>query len=154
MNTEVIKAMNKKEKNSTFCQWWNKNRYKVCRVVFFPVWLTMVTKTKITKWLNSREIWDEKRADEILNYYIPRRAEWDNKDKCFYFFDNGCGWSMCFAKKYLKRKDRRFWDVHRGWSGGDIRSYLINNFELNGFTKEIGDCDDGWTEITFTMIEK
>ena len=61
---------------------------------------------------------------------------------------------MCFAKKYLKRKDRRFWNVHEGWAGGNIRSYLINNFELDGFAKEIGDCYDGWTEITFTMIEK
>ncbi len=154
MNTEIIKAINKKEKNSTFYKWWSRNGYKVWRVVFFPVWLAMIAKTKITKWLNSREVWDEKRVDKILNYYIPRRAEWDNKDKCFYFFDNGCGWSMCFAKKYLKRKDRRFWNVHRGWVGGDIRSYLINNFELDGFTKEIGNCDDGWTDITFTMIEK
>ena len=157
MNTEVIKAINKKEKkvkNSTFRKWWNKNGYKVWRVVFFPVWFTTIAKTKITKWLNSREVWDKKRIDEILNYYIPRRAEWDNENKCFYFFDNGCGWSMCFSKKYLKRKDRRFWSVHNSLSGGNIRSYLINNFELDGFAKEIGDCADGWTEITFTMTEK
>lgn len=157
MNAEVIKAMNKKEKkekNFTFYKWWNKNGHKVCRVVFFPVQLIMIAKTKITKWLNSREVWDEKRVDKILNYYIPRRADWDNKDKHFYFFDNGLGWNMKYAKKYLKRKDRRFWNVHKGWGGGNIRSYLIDNFELDGFVKKIGDCNDGWTEITFTMIKK
>ena len=61
---------------------------------------------------------------------------------------------MWLAKKHLKRKDRRFWNVHRGWTGGKIRSYLINEFELEGFKKEIGDCSEGRTEITFRMIEK
>lgn len=91
---------------------------------------------------------------ENLNYYIPRKAKWNTEDKCFYFFDNGYGWSMCYAKKYLKRKDRRFWNVHKSWVGGKIRSYLIDEFELKGFKKEIGNCCDGWTEISFTMIEK
>lgn len=61
---------------------------------------------------------------------------------------------MCSAKKYLKRKDRRFWNVHRGWAGGEIRSYLIKEFELEGFEKEVGNCDDGRTEIPFKMIEE
>jgi hypothetical protein len=38
--------------------------------------------------------------------------------------------------------------------GGKMRSYLINDFELEGFTKEVGNCWDGWTEVSFTMIEK
>ena len=94
---------------------------------------------------------NEGRANEILSYYVPRYAKWDNEDKTFYLFDNGYGWSMGFAKKYLKLKDRRFWKLYASWGGGRVRSYLINNFELEGFTKEVGNCYDGWTEITFTM---
>lgn len=59
---------------------------------------------------------------------------------------------MCSAKKYLKRKDRRFWNVHIDWIGGKIRSYLIDEFELEGFEKEVGNCEDGCTEISFKMI--
>ena len=33
-----------------------------------------------------------------------------------------------------------------------MRSYLINEFELEGFTKEVNNRDDGWTELTFKMI--
>lgn len=154
MNAEVIKAMNRKEKKHIFRKWWSKNGYKVMRVVLFPIWIVTIIYEKIQNWLNSRNSWSEERADEILSYYIPRRAKWDNEDKAFYFFDNGMGWSMSFAKKYLKWKDRRFWDNHRCWCGGKIRSYLINKFELEGFTKEIGECSDGRTEITFTIIEK
>ena len=155
MNKEIIKAMNKKETAiDRFGKWWNKNGYKVMRVILFPIWWGVCAKEKIGAWLNSRHTWSEEKANEILNYYIPRRAEWCEEDKTFYFFDNGYGWSMCSAKKYLKLKDRRWWNNHRGWTGGKIRSYLIDSFELEGFTKEVGECSDGWTEISFVMIEK
>lgn len=152
MNAEIIKAMNKKEKKHPFRKWWNKNSYKVYRVIFFPIWIAAITIDKTNKYLNSRQKWSEERAKEILNYYIPRRADWDAEDKTFYFFDNGMGWGK-LAKRYLKIKDRRWWNLHRGWSGGKIRDYLLNEFELEGFTKEIGNCDNGWTEVSFTMIE-
>ena len=155
MNKEVVKAMNKKENRfNAIKKWWDKNGYKVMRVVLFPIWLGIKAKEKITSYLNSREEWSEERVKEILNYYIPRLADWDEEDKCFYFFDNGYGWSIGLAKKYLKRKDRRFWNVHNDWCGGKIRSYLIDEFELEGFEKEVGNCSEGWTEIAFRMIEK
>ena len=152
MNAEIIKAMNKKKKKSTFREWWNKNSYKVYRVIFFPIWIAAITIDKTNKYLNSRQKWSEERAKEILNYYIPRRADWNAEDKTFYFFDNGMGWGK-LAKKYIKIKDRRWWNLHRGWTGGKIRDYLLNEFELEGFTKEIGNCYDGWTEVSFSMIE-
>ena len=155
MNKEIVKAMNKKENRfNAIKKWWNKNGYKVMRVVLFPVWFGIKAKEKITSYLNSREEWSEERVKEILNYYIPRLADWNEEDKSFYFFDNGYGWSIGLAKKYLKRKDRRFWNIYNGWSGGKIRSYLINEFELEGFEKEVGNCSEGWTEIAFRMIEK
>ena len=102
MNKEIIKAMNKKEnKMDEIRRWWSKNRYKIMRVALFPLWWGIKTKEKITSYLNSREEWSEERVKEILNYYIPRKAEWDAENKCFDFFDNGYGWSMCYAKKYL-----------------------------------------------------
>ena len=155
MNKEVVKAMNKKENRfNAIKKWWDKNGYKVMRVVLFPVWFGIKAKEKITFYLNSREEWSEERVKEILNYYIPRLADWNEEDKSFYFFDNGYGWSIGLAKKYLKRKDRRFWNLHNGWNGGKIRSYLIDEFELEGFEKEVGNCSDSWTEIAFRMIEK
>ena len=106
-------------------------------------------ETKLRESSGLRTEW-ESRADEILSYYVPRYAHRDNKDKTLYFFDNGYGWSLGLAKKYLKLKDRKFWKLYAG-SGGRIRKYLINNFELEGFTKEVGNCYDGFTEITFRM---
>lgn len=153
MNKEVIKAMNKKQtKMDAFKKWWSKNGYKIMRVILFPLWMYVCIKEKLVPWLNSRNQWDEKRADEIFAYYVPRFADWEEEEKAFYFFDNGYGWQPAIAKKHLKLKDRRFWKIHTGFWGGKMREYLINKFELEGFTKELGDCSD-YTEITFRMKE-
>lgn len=149
MNKEIIKAMQGKKEHKVR-KWLRKNSYKVWRVVLFPLWALALLKDKITAHLNSRQEWDEERANEILNYYIPRRADWDDKEQCFYFFDNGMGWGIAYAKKFLKRKDRRFWQVNCGWWGGKMREYLVEKFQLEGFTKVVGICDD-WTEITFNL---
>lgn len=154
MNTEVIKAMSRKEKKRPLRKWWKKNGYKVMRVVLFPIWIATIIYERVQRWINARNYWNSARAYEILSYYIPRRSEWDNEDKSFHFFDNGMDWCLSYAKKYLKRKDRRFWYNNCGCWGSNIRTYLINEFELEGFTKEVGDCSGGWTEITFIMIEK
>lgn len=155
MNKEIIKAMNKKEvKPNNIKKWWRKNSYKVARVVFFPVWWSICLKEKIETYLNSRNEWNEERANEIFNYYIPRHAEWSEEEKTFFICHNWFGWYFDSAKKHLKFKDRRFWKVNNCGGGGDLRRYLINKFELDGFTKEIGDCADGWTEVCFRLIEK
>jgi hypothetical protein len=153
MNKEIIKAMQGKKEHK-MRKWWRQNGYKVWRVVLFPLWIGELLKNKIDKRLNSKEEWNEERANEILSYYIPRRAEWDEKEQCFYLFDNGMGWGIAYAKKFLKRKDRRFWQVNGSWWGGQMRIFLIEKFELEGFTKEVGVCDDGWTEVTFNLNKK
>lgn len=150
MNKEVIKAMNKSNKTGkvdNIRKWWRKNGYKVARVVLFPVWFGVCTKEKIDKYLNSKEEWSEERANEILNYYIPRTAEWDAIKKEFYFFDNGLGWYLQLAKRYLKRKDYRFWRINYY----RIRKYFEDTFELEGFTKEIIPNYNDWTEVVFKM---
>lgn len=163
MNKEVEKAINNKQKKiakankknaniwKNISTWWDKNDYKVYRVIFFYIWLAMCLAEKIEKKLNSRNRWSDERADEILNYYIPRRAEWDDEEKEFFLFDNGYGWNIGRAKKYLKLKDRRFWKVNCNHSGSDLCDYLAKEFELEGFVKEVADYSWGSMEIIFKM---
>lgn len=148
MNKEILKAIEEKQKKHPFRDWWNSDAsLKTRRIIFFPIWIYVVISDKIKKWNYDRTQWDEKRADEILNYYIPRESSWNSKDKHFWFFDNGMGWYLSCAKKSLKRKDYRFWKKFAG--SGKIREYLIDEFELEGFEKEVLDTYDWYTEIIF-----
>ena len=155
MNKEAIKAMNKKEtKIDHLRKWWSRNGYKVMRVILFPIWGYIRMKEKIDNCLNSKCEWSEERANEILSYYIPRKADWNKDEKCFYFADNGMGWRMDYNKKFIKPCDRRWWDCNCGAWGGNIRTYLIEKFEMEGFRKEVGDTYDQWAEVTFYLIEE
>lgn len=154
MNAEIIKAMNRKNEKHPIRDWWNKNGYKVARVVLFPIWGCVWTHEKIKNKLNAQVKWSEERVNEILNYYIPRKCTWDEEHQELYFFDNGYGFAIGSAKRYLKFKDRRFWRKFNGLFGGEIRKYLMDTFELEGFTKELGECGDGWTEIYFKKNEE
>ena len=154
MNAEIIKAMNRKNEKHPVRDWWKKNGYKVLRVVLFPVWGCEWIYDKIESKLNARIKWSDERINEILNYYIPRRCSWNEEEQELRFFDNGYGWHTNYNKRLLKLKDRRFWKKYIGWVGGEIREYLLNKFEIEGFTKEIGCCEDGWTEIIFHKINE
>ena len=49
MNKEVVKAINKKEsKFNAIKKWWDKNGYKVMRVVLFPIWWGIKAKQRLT----------------------------------------------------------------------------------------------------------
>lgn len=117
-------------------------------VILFPICLIIWLYEKIENWLNSKQEWSTERADEILSYYIPRYTDWSEEDKSFYFFGNGMGWKN---NKRIKLKNRRQWNCYNGLWGGKIREYLINDFELDGFEKEVLDISDGRTEIIFYL---
>lgn len=158
MNKEVEKAIARANgKESIFTkarEWYRFNGYKVNRVIFFPVWFAILAKDKINRILNGRQKWNEKKANKIFSYYIPRRADWDEETKTFYFNDDRCDWHIHSASRFLKRKDRRFWKLHSSVFSGELRNYLINTFELSGFTKEIINQNNYDTEIRFRMIEE
>ena len=147
MKAETYKVIKDKQKKHPIRDWWDKNGYKVLRVILFPIWWYIVIKEKLSDYRYDHTEWDEKRTNEILNYYVPNFSEWDEKEKTLFFFDNGYGWNLCYAKKYLKRKDFYYWDK---FASLKIRDYLIEKFELEGFEKQIIDSGcSSWTEIVF-----
>lgn len=148
MNPDVRKAieMAKKEPpKHTIRKWWDKNGYKVNRVILFPLWLGALANEKMQAKLNERTTWSEERTIELLNYYIPRASDWDEVHQCIWYFNNGC-WSLACAKKHLKRKDYRYWKCNLY----AIRDYLIKTYEMEGFEKEVnGDYSE--TDICFYL---
>lgn len=136
MNIEVIKAMNKKE---TVFERFVK-RYRANNRV-----------ARLYRRIYNNIVWSEERANKILSYYVPRKAQWNAKSKHFYFFDNGMGWSHL---EKIKLKDRLFWKKFNGSFGGEIRTYLIEKFELDGFEKTVVQAYDRQTEVIFTLKEE
>ena len=134
-------------------KWWNNNGYIVLRVLLFPFWIVCIIDNKIQKKIWNNINFSTERTLKILEYYIPRRAEWCEDDNVLYFFDNGYGWEWYYAKKYVKLKDKKYWKRYNGFCGGLIKECLVHDFELEGFEKRILQNCDGRIEIKFKKIE-
>ena len=148
MNKEIEKAMNKKEHK--IVTWYKNNSYKIWRIILFPIWFFSTVNDKIAKKKYKNLEWDKTRADKILTRYMLRESEWNEKEKSFYFWNNGWYISSYSGKKATKRKDHKFCSKYKF----ELKEYLLNEFELEGFTKIIDDCDYGCIEITFKLNEK
>lgn len=140
MNKEAAKAINRAEKNHPVRDWFKENHYNINKVLFFYVYIPVIIKEKRYKALQ----WDETKAQKILEYYVPRKAMWDRKDQCFYFFDFDMN-----NPKLIKRKDRRFW---KKFSRREMRKYLKEKFELEGFAKNVLKIDWDDIEIIFEKV--
>lgn len=155
MTKEVEKAIKKarkkaSKKNSKLSQiknWWGQNNYKVYRVIFFPIWIITIILEKIKNYSYSHNEWSKQEVDRILNYYVPRRAKYDEEEKTFYLYYNCFGETLGNSKKYLKRKDRKFWKKYNR----AIHEYLKKEYELVGFKKINHNCSNG-VEIEFVQM--
>lgn len=151
MTKEVEKAIKKASKKNRkvpqIKNWWRQNSYKVYRVIFFPIWIVAIISEKIKNYSYSHNQWSKQEVDRILNYYVPRRAEYDEEEKTFYLYYNCFGKTLGNAKKYLKRKDRKFWEKYNY----AIHEYLKKEYELEGFKKVVDKCANG-IEIEFVQI--
>lgn len=146
MKTSTEKILARKEKELAIKEWWAKNRYKVNRVILFPLWVSVEIYNKRKEKRYKHEKWDKKRADTFLQYYILKAARWDKESNSLYF------WKSCYSKpekKFVKRKDRTF--VLYYWF--KIQDYLIDEFKLEEFTKIIETNDTNWVEIFFKEMK-
>ena len=70
-------------------------------------------KERINTCLNSRNEWDEVKANEILSYFIPRAAVWSEDTKTFYYANSGTDWDLNYCIEYLNKEDRIWWNPAR-----------------------------------------
>lgn len=75
MNKEILKAIEDKQKEHPFRDWWNNNdSLKARRIIFFPIWIYVVISDKIKKWNYDRTTWDEKELMRFLLITSPEQA--------------------------------------------------------------------------------
>lgn len=119
-------------KRNCFIYWYCNIASKILQFLLLPTYLFITQKKKHEE--NQKRIveWNEARAKEILDYWVPQRSNWDSKKKVYRLYLNGSlSWSAESNKEYLAKKDYKFWDYN--WK--KILDYLVNTYEADGFTK-------------------
>lgn len=106
-----------------------------------------------TKEINKAKVqWSDERANEVLTHWFLEKADWLERDRIFWYYRKSLGWDYRRNKRYLRKQDRIFWKKYAGYCGGEIKEYLVNKFQLDGFTK-IVHCSD-WDNFEIEFKQK
>lgn len=166
MNKEIAKAITKKNKLNDFYRkqyeknfkkkeskwrnWLRKNRHIIFRVIFFPIWFAVIFAEMIDRFLDSRTLWCEERANKILQNYVLDAAIWERENQTLYLAVFCNNWHFSWAKYHIKIKDYRFYRLYEE----RMKLYLIESFMLDGFTKVVRNCEDNSIEILFKIEQE
>lgn len=113
----------------------------------YPFWLAPIVpfailEDKIRDWRYNRLVWNEERAQRVLEYAFPNKAEIDRENQSIgrylrsFWFD----WY-----KFAKRRDKRWCKKFNI----QLREYCINTFQMDGYTKEVDIENEEWTWVGF-----
>lgn len=137
---EFNKALEtKKEKKVYKFKEW-KTEY----IILYPLMIVVYYGDKLFEtWKNSLK-WSDKKTEKILAYAFPKTAEINKEKGTIGKYIRSWGvyvknWRVkWYHKNYCSKYNTR------------IITYLIEQFEIDGFTKEVDVEDTEWTYVKFT----
>ena len=138
MKNEIEKQVAKKQRreNNKLRKWWNRNDYKVWRVLLFWIWIPMKLFGEINikqyKQIKYSEKTAKKYLDKVLPYLVAR---WREEPDCFLFTTAGDMGGIQFRalmslpSKY--RKQRRYFTKFYQ----EVQAYIVRTYEIDGYEK-------------------
>lgn len=112
-----------------------------------PIWLAFlipiaILEEALKNWADNNRKWSTKKADRILRYAFPNRAEVNHEEQTIgkYIRSWWFNWAT-YAKWYDKKWCKKF--------NNELKQYCIEEFEMEGYTKIVAVEDDEWTWVAF-----
>lgn len=148
---ELNKELNKKEdtKIQKVKKWWGKNRYKVLRVVLFPLWIACILKEKYDEYCYNREQFSIEKCEKFFDKYLAKICEYDKESQTFWI--DVCDYDVFYWNSFVKsRRDKIFAKKN----GREMKLYLIEEYEVEGYKKIVEKQEYMEQWIGFEKIEK
>jgi len=129
MKDKFDALLERKTTESSAKKWWRTNRYKVLRIILFPIWIVVLAKNEVDESLYRNAQWSESRADRIIGKIVPQKLEVCDNELC-YCLEWSEPWtnSAClhFGDKIFGRKFSH-----------EIAKYLKENYQVDGYKKRL-----------------
>lgn len=107
-----------------------------------PIAPIIIIYDKFNKWNYIHQLWDEKKATKVLDYFLPYALEYDKENQSYYY---------CMEWRYYSDISKKAPIGLKKWSTkfyNEIFNYLKNGYEKIGFLKTIEkDCGDTWIKF-------
>lgn len=146
-NIEKQFQKQEKKKNSSIRKWWNKNAYKIARVIFFYIWIPILVceKVKDSKYKNLK--YSDDTTKKYLDKVMPKLVSHYEENPNLLLFHNTSDfggirfyWDLCssWMQKNFKKETQYFSKFH--WL---VQKYIIEEYQIDGYEKMIL---DNWTD--------
>lgn len=142
---EKAKAKYQKRQNNKLRKWWNKNDYKVLRVLFFYIWIPtwLCEKHRANKY--RKLVWLPETAKKYLDKVLPYlvRNETEHEEILFTNADDMGGIKFYWSFSRLE-KVKRYKTAARYLCkfNQQVKQFIIEEYQIEGYQKMIL---DNWT---------
>lgn len=142
MKNNFDKAFIKKEKPNRKPWYIIKTKKWECHILLAFLIPIVMLEDALKEWAQRNRKWSTKRADRVLRYAFPNRAEVNTEERTIgkYIRSWWFSWST-YARWYDKKWCKKFNDK--------LKEYCIEEFEMEGYTKIVEIEDDEWTWVAF-----
>lgn len=142
MKNNFDKAFIKKEKPNRKPWYVIKTKKWECHILLAFLIPIVMLGDALKEWAQRNRKWSTKRANRVLRYAFPNRAEVNTEERTIgkYIRSWWFSWST-YARWYDKKWCKKFNDK--------LKEYCIEEFEMEGYTKIVEIEDDEWTWVAF-----
>lgn len=137
-----------RKRNSSMRKWWSKNSYKVCRVVFFYIWIPVFVYEKIkdAKYKNLK--YDNNTTKKYLDKVMPKLVSHYEESPNLILFHNTSDfggirfyWDLCsnWMTRKFKKETKYFSKFY-----GLVQKYIIEEYQIDGYEKMVLDNWIDW----------
>lgn len=137
-----------RKRNSSMRKWWSRNGYKVCRVVFFYIWIPVFVYEKIKDAQYKNLKYDNNTTKKYLDKVMPKLVSHYEESPNLILFHNTSDfggirfyWDLCsnWMTRKFKKETKYFAKFH-----GLVQKYIIEEYQIDGYEKMVLDNWIDW----------
>ena len=138
--TDFNKRLNKASKPRRVKNWWSKNKYKVSRVIFSPLYcIALIVRAYREKNSSKRHPFDVSHAKKILDKWLPARFAYTMKynggeKEVLISTDNDyCDiYIGAFSSNWIKNKKQQRYYCE---NFNSFKDFILNTYEIEGWCR-------------------
>lgn len=138
---QKIRKEAEKKKKMTFRKWWNKNDYKVMRVIFWPIWLYQILVEKHEDKSYKALTFSKETCKKYLDNVMPKMVACYNEDHNEILISNAEGMGdvqFSYFRNCKNKKISKFFLKFRQ----EVEKYILEEYTIDGYKKMVL---DNWT---------
>ena len=140
-----IQKENEKKNKMTLSKWWNKNGYKIIRVILWPAWLFVVIKEKCHKKAYSELVFTNSTCKKYIDAVMPEMVRRHNNLHEEILISNADDMGAIEFVHFYHSKNKKA-NTYFLKFFNEVKEYILTEYVIDGYDKMIIDNYTHWYE--------